>query len=52
MDNTREVNKVVEAVYRELERSLINIFVIEIIRKEFGLMNIDVVIGNPPYQEV
>lgn len=51
IDNTREVNRVVEAVYKELERDLINIFVIEIIRKEFGLMNIDVVIGNPPYQE-
>lgn len=43
--------KAIELIHKERQQWLNKILAVELIRKEFELMKIDVVVGNPPYQD-
>lgn len=43
--------KAIELIHKEKQQWLNRILAVELIRKEFELMKIDVVVGNPPYQD-
>lgn len=50
-DTTDIYKKAIELIHKERQQWLNRILAVELIRKEFELMKIDVVVGNPPYQD-
>lgn len=50
-DTTDIYKKAIELIHKEKQQWLNRILAVELIRKEFELMKIDVVVGNPPYQD-
>lgn len=50
-DTTDIYKKAIELMHKEKQQWLNRILAVELIRKEFELMKIDVVVGNPPYQD-
>ena len=50
-NQTDVYKKAIELIHKERQQWLNKILAVELIRKEFELMKIDVVVGNPPYQD-
>lgn len=51
-DQEKKHNNKVIVLYKKIKRQVLAASIVDaVLRKEFGIMNFDIVIGNPPYQD-